>query len=490
MKPGTDNFDNTSLLRNTLAAIAVKIISPASMLVAVVAIAHSRSPAVLGQYTFLVLLVQLAELLKCLGLSALVTRETARGPKGAPQWWHSLVRIGNWGTLFVAPLLLGAVAISSGGRVPASVLLAFVALLPGLWASSYSVANEALFFGLGRVSSLAVVTAIECTTRAVISIAALYLLQISVVGLVCIYSLTRILSACVGGILRRKLSLPDSPYDKTFTTRLLREAMPFLAVFVFPLVLFRIDVLVLGLAGTPQEVGIYSAASRLFTLALLIPDAAMATLFASYSHATAVGSAAFRTLVLRSCGAMVAFSTLMGVAAYLIAPFAIRLFFGKQFQESASLFKLLIWALPLFAFSRSVGDALVALDKQTATASLVVATTILSLGFYFFLVPRLHGRGAALGFLCSASLLALLSAIVFWRIEPMPLYQLVFPLVPATAAMFVILLHSKDLVIDGVLVAVAAVSALILVQSLTRDRATANPSVTADNERSREWTYQ
>ena len=488
MKPGQNSFDNTRLLRNTLAAIAVKIISPAAMLVAVVAIAHSRSPAVLGQYTFLVLLVQLAELLKCLGLSALVTRETAKEPPDALRWWLSLVRIGNWGTLLVAPLLLGAVAISSGGHLPAGVVLAFIALLPGLWASSYSVANEAIFFGLGRVSSLAVVTAIECMTRAVISIAALYLLQISVVGLVCIYSLTRVLSACVGGMLRRKLALPDSPYDKSFTAGLLREAIPFLAVFVFPLLLFRIDVLILGLAGTPQEVGTYSVASRLFTLALLIPDAAMATLFASYSHATAVSSSVFRTLVLRSCGAMVAVSTLMGVAAYLLAPFAITLFFGKQFQESTALFRLLICALPLFAFSRSVGDALVSLGKQTATASIVVTTTFLSLGFYLSLVPKLHGKGAALGFLCSASLLALLSAIVFWRIERMPLYQLVFPLVPATAAMLVIASHSKDLVIDVVLLAVAAVSALIIVQSLTRERIT--PSHTADTERSSQWMYQ
>ncbi len=484
MRQTNSQPENQGLIRNTLAAIVVKFTSPASMLLLVVAIAHLRTPAVLGEYTFLVLLVQLAELLKCMGLNTLVQREAAKFPSDSLRWWKSLVRVGNWGCLFAAPLLLIAVVISSHGILsPDSFLTCFV-LLPGLWASSYTVSNEALFFGLGRVSDLAIVTAIESFARAILSVSALYLLHVSIVGLICIYSLTRVLSALAGGVLRRRLHLQHAAYNKELTRTILKESIPFVTVFVVPLVLFRMDILALGLAATASEVGTYSAASRLFTLALLLPDAAMSTLFASYSHATVAGKDRFQSLVITSSNVIVSVATLMGGVAYLAGPFVIEVLFGRQFGESAPIFRILIWALPLFAFSRSFGDALVALGRQSITATLVACTTIVSIGVYAVLVPRLHGMGAAQGFLSSAIILAILTGIAFWQIQGIEFYKIAFQLFPVVAAILATTLPVSPFIRTAIMVAVILTTVALVLKMIINKRIDMETPQPAEAERS------
>jgi O-antigen/teichoic acid export membrane protein len=72
----------------------------------------------------------------------------------------------------------------------------------------------------------------------------------------------------------------------------------------------------------------------------------------------------------------------------------------------------LIWALPLFAASRTVGDALVARGQQNSVARIVLVTIGASVGLYFVLIQTRSVNGAAWAFMLSA---AMLCTLTLWK---------------------------------------------------------------------------
>jgi O-antigen/teichoic acid export membrane protein len=401
-----------SLTANATAVLAARLLVPALNVVLVVAIARLGGAASLGQYTLLITLFVLCENLKSLGLTTHMVREVARQDVKALVQYRSLVRIGIAGALVTAPLIF-IIAAHTNGSLRRLTLPALILCL-GLIPSAYIFANDALFLALGRARLTLLVTLTENLLRLTVSILAIFLWDGGITALCAIYAASRLFAALIQEyLIRRHLRMVLPAYQSSVTWSMLRNAPAFATVFVVPLILFRMDVIFLGVMTSDYQVGVYTAAMRLVTLCLIVPDGVMTATFALLAKlAEEKTGDAFMHLVERTVQFVTALLLPLAVGGALLAPIILRILYGPKFDAAIPVMRILVWALVPFGVNRALGDALVARGEQKAVAWIVLTNVAVGALLYIALIPISGPVGTAWAFFYSVSGCSFISALI------------------------------------------------------------------------------
>jgi O-antigen/teichoic acid export membrane protein len=397
-----------SLPFNAVSVLAGRLAVPALNLALVVSVARELGAAGLGRYTLLVTAYLILERLASLGLPTLVVREVSRSEHAAGAWYRGLVRIGLGGA---AVTIVAAAAIASGSPTHELVAPAIV-MAVGLVASAYALANDALFLAFRSAHLSTFVAAVENGARVGLSLLAVFLLHQGVLALAVVYVATRALGALLGNVLlRRHLGLTPARHDPALTRSMLRAAPEFLTIFALPILLFRLDVMMLALMTDEYTVGLYAVAARLISVCLIVPDSVMTAGFAFLSSASGSrGERELRELVARTTRWMVLLLVPLTLAVLLVGPVALRMLFGDEYLPSGDILRILAWSLLPFALNRLLGDTLVARGRQRAVAQMIVVTLVASVFFYTVLIAALGPHGAAWALVLTALFLFALTA--------------------------------------------------------------------------------
>ena len=396
------------LKANMAAVVLARLVVPLLNIALVVSIARNGGAGSLGEYTFLITVFVLLEQLKSFGLPMLVVRDVARDEKSALSRHASLVRLGLYGAVVGLPILLGA-AVSSG-MASQELLIASLCISLGLFPSAYIVANDSLFLAIGRAALSTSVALAENSARLAFSLVAVALFGGGLIALAVVYSITRFGAAFAQAwIIHFYLKLPVEGENKSLTRSLLRQAPVALAVYVAPIVLFRMDIVILGIFGTPQDTGIYSAAARLISTAMIVPDGLLTATFVTMSRFAGEGDTEGLSLLFGRTLRVICFGIIpASIVGACLAPIAISVLYGDKWGTSVAVLRVLIWTLAPFAFSRAMGDALVALGRQSEVARIILTTAAVSVPAYILLIRELGAVGAAWGFVFSAGLICVL----------------------------------------------------------------------------------
>jgi O-antigen/teichoic acid export membrane protein len=428
----------SGLKTNAASVVCARLLVPVLNIGLVVLIGRVSGAAALGAYTLIVTLYQLCENLKSYGLTTMLVRDVAREPGMAMRYHASLVRIGYWGSIWTSAVLAIVMLRSSGASL--EVVFSTLIMCAGLLPSAHVLANDALFLALNRAKLSLYISLVENLVRLSASLVALLVFHSSIVQLTAIYAITRCLAAIVGGWARNKLQLGVAIPDARLQREMLRGALPFLSVFIAPIVLFRMDIVLLGLIAGDNATGIYSAALRLVTVALIVPDGVMTAVFPVLSRLAAQADpAALRNMIDLVLRLTVAAMTALAATAYFLSPLALNLLFGRKFVAAIPVLKTLIWMPVFFTSSRVLGDALVACGKQASVGKIVIATLVVSPFLYVPLVHRFGPAGAAYALLLSAAVLLALSAgraLPLLLISPKNLLAILSPALAGSALIF------------------------------------------------------
>jgi len=400
------NLSVRNLKFNAAAVLCARLTVPVLNVVLVVGITRAIGFQLLGQYTLLLTLVLLADMSKCAGLHNYVVREVARQSPEAAHCYQSLIRIGLVGSAICAPLVILMAAISSHGLAGPAVVMV-LSLLPG----SVVTANESVFLAQGRAHLTAAVTLIENVLRLSASLFAVLWAGQGIMALAIIYTCARVIAAAGGLLLMKRAGERIPAHRHQMTRAMLRKAPEFAGVFVLPIVLFRLDVLLLGLLAGDYAVGVYSAAMRFISVIVLIPDSVMNATYALLSKLVGPADRAeFERLVDKSIQMLSLCLTPISIFLVLLAPTILRTAFGGKSDAAIVVLEVLAWSMAPFALTRVIGDSMVAVGGQRMVASAIAACTALGTVLYVVLI-RLYGPvGAAVGFSTSAVvLLALLT---------------------------------------------------------------------------------
>jgi len=232
-------------------------------------------------------------------------------------------------------------------------------------------------------------------------------------------------------------------------------------IIVLDMIHFRVDVLLLSLLRTPEDVGAYSVAYRIFEALIMLSIAFSAAFYSVLALAFGEGDVAgARRLIQRS------FDGLAGVSLGLIplgivgAPLAVLLITGGSVPGSSDTLRVLMVCLPLLVTNPVFSLVLVSLDRQNWIIAISCGAIVLNVSLNLFLIPQHGPVGAALATLISEAFslgakFVLSVRVLDWRIS---LRQLLRYGIASSATLIILLsvtsfAGSQPLATTGVLTA-------------------------------------
>jgi polysaccharide transporter, PST family len=166
--------------------------------------------------------------------------------------------------------------------------------------------------------------------------------------------------------------------DRKAQAELLKFAGPMLCVAAVGVVLNRIDLVFLRWFVGPESVGIYSVAARICEVLYVFPLALVTSSLSVLSQSSG-NKLEFNKRVKELMNALALLSWILVIIVVIIAPPAIRFFFGESYQASIPILIIYVLALPI-VFTGTLRNSVWVAQNQTR---ILMRATLLALPFSF-----------------------------------------------------------------------------------------------------------
>lgn len=300
----------------------------------------------------------------------------------------------------ITVLLMGALTSGAVGawlgipsRAPTIALAAYLA------ASVLVTAPRAFQRGLHRFESFAVNQVSEAAVRLAAG-AALAVMGYGAPGVLAGYALGTASASLLGRVTLNDVAQTSVPVDRPRTGRFAPHvSISFLFMSIYPLVLMNADVLTAKHVLTPEQAGLYGAASSLSRLAAVAVGPITIVLLSKVTTARAAGRPTEK-LVFNAGMTILGLLLTALLGAALLGEWAVLLMYGEAFRGAAPILTLLVASVCLLVLQSSVCTVLVGLNKGRGMWLLllpcIVQVTLLQIH---------HGdaRAIAVSTLCAAA---------------------------------------------------------------------------------------
>jgi O-antigen/teichoic acid export membrane protein len=257
--------------------------------------------------------------------------------------------------------------------------------------------------------------------------------------------------------------------------RLLRISLPFGATVVVNYLYFRLDVLLLSILRDTEEVALYGLAYRVLEGLIVLPSYFMFALFPEIARLTD-DRARVDGIVVTALEAMQVLALPLVTLGIVFADDIVAVIGGAEFEDSASVLRILMVALGISYVSGVYGNALVAIGRQDALFKWSLVVLGANLAANLALIPPFGAVGAAIAVVASEALAFFVVRRLYGaggvtpRVAPAPRILL-------AGAVMVVAVAPKFLLPDGTLAALptvilgSAVGLLVYVAAMAALRA-------------------
>jgi O-antigen/teichoic acid export membrane protein len=201
--------------------------------------------------------------------------------------------------------------------------------------------------------------------------------------------------ALVWGSYAREYGFPRPVLNGRFLAVFLRRCRPVLMIQVAQTVLGSVDLMVVGLLCTWEQVGLYGAPHRMVTAALtfgmIFQQVVFPTLARSWRDTPMAGRRALDALVRVLTLGLVP----LAVGATVLAVPLVRYLLPESYSEASTLLALGIWRAPLLTLAFLYHTALIAQNRESAGVRLLAAGAIASGPLVALMVWQFGLTGAA-----------------------------------------------------------------------------------------------
>ena len=236
-------------------------------------------------------------------------------------------------------------------------------------------------------------------------------LKLLIWGIVVAEAISLILSSCI--VLRRFGWFVPKFQFSVWKDFLIRSA-PIAIGMIFSVLYFRLDVVMLQLMTQEKEVGLYSAAYRLFEVAVVLPHSIMLVLFPTLVDEYHSDRPQFKA---RFKKALAIYSLIGGSIALVLWRFShgtITLIYGEKFLPSFSVLDILSWAILFVFVNFLLSNILIISGLERVNSWSLIGATALNISFNLVLIPLYGAIGAAWATLfCEVGLIVVLSFQVY-----------------------------------------------------------------------------
>lgn len=366
-----------------------KVVSGGLHALFAVVLIRSFPPEEYGVYALAVSYTTLFTIFADLGLHVLVTREIARGVEERTRWVGSVATLKlllMW-TAWVAMVLIFPLTGLGNGHTWTLVAITGCFLL----ADSAMEACQAVAHGFERMelSSLMGVA----YRLAMVGAGFLALANGSPISQVVLAMALAGWLVVVGSIvgIRKQLVAFRWSWRAEEIKRLLLEGWPLAISGLFTALYFRLDTVVLAHWASPQEVGWYGAAYKIYETSMMIPALVASVVLPAVAKAVPpeVRAVCLKILWWMGGGALAA-----GCVGVMGAPWIIERL-GANYQPSFGLLRILMVAMPCMWIHHVGGAMVIALRGQRSLAWFTAGCAVVSLVAYGIWIPVGHALAAA-----------------------------------------------------------------------------------------------
>jgi O-antigen/teichoic acid export membrane protein len=197
-------------------------------------------------------------------------------------------------------------------------------------------------------------------------------------------------------LVSRKFLKSRLHFDKNLSPFLLKEGWPFMADALFMIVYLKIDVVMLQAFKGSTVVGWYAIASGLLLAFIPLQMAVIQSIFPIFSRTYVEDQGSFSLYFERISRFLLSTGTAVAVIVTLAASLLISILYGKEYIQSVSMLRILIWALPLMSLSSLARTALMSCNLQRIALWVGGSNVIVNIVLNLFFITLFGGHGAAM----------------------------------------------------------------------------------------------
>ena len=191
----------------------------------------------------------------------------------------------------------------------------------------------------------------------------------------------------------------------------IRRSAPVALMGILVTIQLNIDIIMLGVLRSEFEVGLYAAASRLFTVAVVLATLLHGIYLPVFSESGPGTEAPPRSTAIYAQILGIFGGTMVIIGALLSGP-VIDLLFGVKFTTAETALVILLLSAGLFYFAQAYGTPLLAWQSDRAYLKIVALTAILNLMLNAVLIPNFGMEGAAAATLATYAVFLLVLGVV------------------------------------------------------------------------------
>ncbi len=410
MSPAPDSASRSHAGRDVAIQIGARVVNLALGVAVTVLLARALGDEGFGEWSTVLVVVQLAAYFTSFGVESVVVREVAADPEREDEWLGALLILR---ALLSIPAVIVGLVVILAIQDNASMLVAGLVLLAQ---TPFNVGASLRVVHQMRVRNWfpMIVLTINSVLWAA-AVAAIYIGGGGVVALAVAMTVIGALTATLQAVAAVKIAKPHLRPSREATMRLARVGLPVGISGLLVLAYARIDqVLVFAIAG-PAEAGLYGAEYRIVEQAHLVPISLMTTLLPILSGAWPRDRPRALRIAWLSADYL-AVASLGGLAVSLAVAEPITvLLYGQDFAEAAPALPVLGGAFVFICFGYLTGNLILIAGLQRKLIAIGLLGLVFNVAGNLVLVPAWGFMGAAWMTLGTEAAVVSFSALILAR---------------------------------------------------------------------------
>ncbi|MGR8930429.1 MAG: oligosaccharide flippase family protein [Gammaproteobacteria bacterium] len=378
--------------RNLFSMSAMRIISAALTFSLVVAFSRIGGMTQLGQFSLLITLFLFFQLLPLMGLHLYLIRDISAKPEKLGHHLPNATLLALIVSVFLVFILGlgGAVIYADRPEIHTALWLVALSLIP----TAPIAAIEAGLLGQQRMDLVAGRNIAENIVRTAIALGLLFH-GYGLTAIFIVFLVGRVLTALSYMIVGDLPSVLAFREISAATLRdYLRRIPTFFGIALLGALSTRLDMLLMSKLSTPEQLGIYAAAFKLYEFGLMVPQIISVVVFprltAMYTHSTKAMSRLLSATMLYPILGAAPILIIVGINSDWIMNL-----FGKQAASAAPVLMLLLPALITTGSGQLLAITMLAMERSDLDLRTLVISTCATAALLIYVIPQWGAFGAA-----------------------------------------------------------------------------------------------
>lgn len=375
------------MIKNTLYIFAGRASNSIFLFLLTLVVSRQLGPALFGVFSFLTAVVVSANCFSNLGLDVWMVREITKTPEKAKQYLSSILGLKTATSLLTIACIF---LIFQTTDLPESTLqllgimsisIFFNTISQTLWhygdCFKEFVYHSFLWAASNIIKSLLGIALVLSYGK----------LEILIIGIVLAEAIALVLSVY---IIRRRFGRFAPQFRFPIWMDFLSRSSSIAMGAIFSVLYFRMDIVMLQLMTDDRVVGFYSAAYKLFEVAVVLPQSLMVVLFPSLVEEFHTNRSKFKIRLKKAFAVYCVVGSGLALVFFGFSNEIISLIYGNNFLFSVEVLNILAIATPLFFLNFLLSNILIVSGQEKVNTWSLVGVTVLNVALNLAWIPE-HG---------------------------------------------------------------------------------------------------